>query len=435
MAELSGVVNIERFTTEIQSLPIGNDIRVELNSCLQNITGLNLSDVGNTNERNNPLSRYDDVIILLNKFAKAAVDALGACELLPFPLGIICKVITEVVGFMFSKDIASVVINRFTAIIEADLIAKYRATCTKLALCITYMQGLPSLDGLQPPSEKFHHLQLLASDFPIQTGLDEVLFLGEKIKQMVRTADVKKANTLFELIQLYCCLATYWELFLLYRFAIQSSFSVDAGSVSSVLSAQKTNDRDVLRFLYKPTTRSVRLFRCCFLDNWLILKQFLDRHRLVTDDLSELSGRKFKIKSMRFETKYLRPCTLLLFREHHFLLRDDSNDAAVHIEFRADPYNRNVFTLWSHCYRRPRQVYCDNLHQLSISEGVPPAGSDLWYILRVHPETPMESTCYMIWLATDHQLCLYAYWNGHVDLTSTTNPGRDKFWIFERVPE
>lgn len=109
-------------------------------------------------------------------------------------------------------------------------------------------------------------------------------------------------------------------------------------------------------------------------------------------------------------------------------------------EFRAVANKQNVFTMWSHNYQPPRQLYSNKSKHLCAKDdgdNVSTADNALWYILRVHPETPEESMCYMIWLGTDFKRCpqcLQANGNCHsIDTISSTDPNHDNLWILDEA--
>lgn len=98
--------------------------------------------------------------------------------------------------------------------------------------------------------EKSRNLSLIASDCPVQTGLEEILCLGQKIKQMVKEVE----------LSCYCYLAICRELFMLCRISVQSMLDTNAEPVQNILGLQVSHGESVMKILHKPTRKNVSLY-------------------------------------------------------------------------------------------------------------------------------------------------------------------------------
>ncbi|XP_045215646.2 uncharacterized protein LOC123565957 [Mercenaria mercenaria] len=381
---------VQSLSEDINKLSLSNTTCMDINDCMQTIVKadfqkLKLVDKSNASKSN---SDFNLAVKCLMKFSHNIFTALKVVGKSPGQAGTVYKVATVIVGLFFAEDVSSVVAKRFENTLDADLRAKCRATCVKISHCINYMQGLP-YPGKLRDEEKKMHLLLMATDVPVQTGLDEVLYLGEKIREMVQTAtgDMSKFDCLMNNVELYCCLATFRELFLLYRFAFQSLFEVNAESVKNVLESQISNDQSVLEFLHKPTIETAKLYYNVQKSDWPLSKSFCERRELVVEDLACLNKGVYKIQSVQTKHTLHTKGSSMLGRK-----------AVCGVYLESSRRKKNVFSIQSDS-QYLGESECTKY--VGLSDGYID-----WYILKVHGSVSSDKPCFLIWLDSDIDKCM-----------------------------
>ncbi|XP_053384478.1 uncharacterized protein LOC123537292 [Mercenaria mercenaria] len=416
---------VKTLNEDLNKLSLSDSTLTEFNDCMQSIVAVDFRELNQEGQNSDSKSNFDTAVKHLMRFSNGVVKALGATGISPGPLGTLCKVTTGLVGFFFTEDITSIVARRFENILDADLMAKCRATCIKISHCINYMQGLPNASKLRDEEKKIHSL-LMATDVPVQTGLDEVLYLGEKIRNIVKTAttNMKKFDFLMNYVELYCCLAAFRELFLLYRFAFQSMLEVNAASVKNVLESQITNDRSVLEFLYKPNVESAKLYYNARQGNWPLSKSFCERRELVPENLDFLNKGVYKILSVQSK------CMLHTYNDSGMFV---SHKPLGVVLLQSDCENRNVFSILTDSLQYVGRSVCANyvkLCDVKVS----------WYLLKVYGHASSETPCYMIWSESDMNKCMYNNMSSYsavrsfpTTLCTSKELGPRFFWTLEPV--
>ncbi|XP_060579152.1 uncharacterized protein LOC132736094 [Ruditapes philippinarum] len=280
--------------------------------------------------------------------------------------------------------------TRFGTIMNEELRSKCLASCIKIKHCISYMQGLPNPNKLRPNDKKMH-LLLMATDVPVQTGLDELLYLGEKIRKLLKSAiqNMNNFEDLMRNVELYCCLATFRELFLIYRFSFQSMLEVNAESVRNVIDAQQENDQSVLEFLYKPTVENVKLFYEVLQGDWPLSRAFCERRGLLVEDLVVLDKGVYIIESVADKSK--------LYTISDSYLRSGKVIDCVFMES-SRRKGRNVFSFQTESNFVGAS---ESARHLCLTDT-----KEFWNVLKVRGNTSIGKECYMIWLKSDIKKCL-----------------------------
>lgn len=414
--------------SELDQLKISDGHRSELGDCLVDISSINIDSLKCATE-NRYSNLYDNVVISLIKFAECTVNALRVFKVISPQYGLVCNAIVGVVEYVCLNNVDSSVLTKFSRIQETDFQARCLATCGRVSQCITYMQGLPKPEKLDR-GQKHLHVQLMASDVSVQTGLEELLMLGVKIEDTLKSPNERSFTDLMENVQLYCCMATFRELFLLYRFAIQTTFDVDATAVTRVSDAQRSRDREVLKFLYRPTATTARYFCKYRPDDWRIVCSFMKRRGLHAEDLRDLSGGVFQIQSMYYEKRYLSARKRLLTSD---IILNESNADEKCTLFQLQGGENNVFTIYPCGYDTPCHLRDSKLAQLEVSEG-PPSDLGSWCIQKIYPDISEGAAFYVIRLAADDKKCLYASnLNGVVYAKSTSAICSKHFWRLKKA--
>ena len=429
------VTNVQGILRDLDQLEISEDKRQELKECLEFLLDTNLERMSSNGDSSvQTYVNFDEIVIVLIKFAEVTLNILELCQIVTPQWSMICNNIVKMISYVFISDIASLILRKLsrTNALEADFKARCRATNAKVTQCITYMQGLPRPDDLDEGTKKLH-LQLMASDVPVHIGLDELLTLGVKITDMLKITDGNNFRNLMEKVQLYCCLATFRELFLLYRFAVQSTFKVDAQAVKHVCDSQRKHDETVLRFLYMPTESTSKFFCQYRGADWPVINSFLERRSLRAESLTELCGAYVQIRSIYFKDRYL--CARKSHLNGSQSIRCESNPDDQCSVFQLQGGDNNVFTILPCEHSKPCHV-SDKGFRLELSSGVSYTNSGRWCIHKIQADDPNGTPSYMIQLAADeHRYLSVGLIYGQVSAKSITNIGPRFLWNLVNAEE
>lgn len=415
---------IDDVLSQIGGLVIPQDSRRELELCLIGMRDLDLSRPVNARTRECDDINFDRIIQMLMKFIKLVVDFQNVFGLLPAPIGSVFKVIDIVCNAFFKKDVAGAVIQRFRELKDQELMDKCKATCVKIKYCIRYIKGLPDGNTLSE-DEKRLHIQLLSSDMNGLTGLDELLFVGNRIKFIVDKESLNEFKTLMGIVQVYCCLSSFFELFLLYRIGVQISFGVDARPIRNVLESQRLTDKEVLNFLYKPNLRNVMFLHNYNPNAWPITSSFLEKRGLVPEELM-LEGKSFQIQSVR-KGKKLVACRRPLGLPDALQCQ---NCTEVHAasKFKFLRVDNNSFVVYCNVYL-PRTMHFQwNGGYVMEFTDCPITATGTWHLIKIEPDTPNDDPYYMFQMDSDRRKCMYTGFIVAVYPTRIKYPDTACFW-------
>lgn len=340
-------------------------------------------------------------ITTLMKFTGQGLLEVG--KLVSLPTRIICTAIAAVVVKVFSKDMVVQIAEEFKTVLDERFMIRCHATSHKFKNCVRYLNGLPRPSDLNDDLRKMY-ISRLASDNPVNTGLKEIAILGVEIQTLL-DSETPDMPLLMNKVQMYCCLTTFRELFLLARFTIESSYGICTQSIVNVLEGQRDDDQRLLSFLYKPNRDTLHIFLEYKPDQWPIVAEFIQRRRLDTN-LNRFNSRFFQIRSVTNPENLLSYHNLELFT----CMRSQAGTVGDHTFFQLNVNPNGLITI----HPLPRREYYVYNRDWIRMDSNPAQESREWQIVEIESDTPDPYPCVVFRLGSQGNRCIYEDWTGRV---------------------
>lgn len=405
---------------------LSEEQRNDLLQSLQEVIAICRSDRFNnaisSNEVNiDDTSSVDKTIRTVMRFTGKVF--LKGGELVPVPAKIILTVVAAVINYFFREDLVSEVAKKFRSVLDEDFLRRCEASCNTFLSCASYIKGMPNPINLQS-DRKISYLSLMVADMPVNTGIKEIEELHSDIKKAINATNLPDMTSLMRKVEMYCCLTTVRELFLLARFSVQQEYETDTQSIRNVHTVQQYRDQVLLCFLYRPNLTTVDAFLMYDSNRWPVVREFLERRKFFRN-MENLDNKLFRIRSVYYPDSLLSHHDFFIFT----CLRCHAGTEGENTIFRLRKVENDVYTI--HPDTRPDH-YVYNRDWVRINTD-PERKSREWRIIRIEPDTTDGPVLYLLVLNSSKKKCVYVDNTGRVYVWGKRKGDRKCLWYLQEI--